>query len=160
MTQELNSLGTRVAANHLLTRPLQVECVLSTVSWTRKHVELRCKNSNGWQSKPRGNRRIWYLDVTPSFVWQELHYLDKSQTNQKEPVISSGSEHQPDTLSPTPAQNWCDVHVCLFPQCLYSVPKEQRVTHRAVWWPSCSVQNQYTPLRVSSFWRSPSHSSA
>lgn len=32
MTQELNDLGTRVAANHLLTQPLHVERVLERCS--------------------------------------------------------------------------------------------------------------------------------
>lgn len=80
----------------------------------------------------RKQRRIWYLNAIASFVWQELCYLGKSQTIQKQPVTSSSSEHQPDTLSPTPAQNWCDVHVSLFPQSLCNVPKEQHVTCRAV----------------------------
>lgn len=49
---------------------------------------------------------ILVLNVTPLFVWQELHYLDKSQPNQKQPVTCPSSEHQPDTLSPTAAQDW------------------------------------------------------
>lgn len=94
ITQELNSPGTRVAANHLITATSCGTCPW-TVQWIRKYVELNIK----WVTVPteRKQRRIWYLSVTPSFVWQELCYLDKSQTNQKQPVTSSRCEHQPDT---------------------------------------------------------------